>query len=103
MPPRRRSARLSVTGAARHARGGRRRGSGVVQPAILTNLDVDELDRALAFYTRLLGVKVGRRFGELGIELIGESAPIYLLAKAAGSPASPSTADRRRYDRHWTP
>lgn len=75
----------------------------MVTPAILINIDVDDLDRALAFYTRLLGVKVGRRFGELGIELIGGSAPIYLLAKAAGSPASPSAADRRRYDRHWTP
>jgi len=75
----------------------------VVTPAILINIDVDDLDRAVAFYTRLLGVKVARRFGEMGIELIGGSAPIYLLAKVAGTPASPSTADRRRYDRHWTP
>ena len=72
-------------------------------PAILVNIDVDDLDRAVAFYTRLLGVKVGRRFGEMGIELIGSSAPIYLLAKVAGTPASPSSADRRRYERHWTP
>ena len=43
-------------------------------------------------------MKAGRRFG-----LIGESGPIYLLAKAAGSPASPSTAEQRRYDRLWTP
>ena len=72
-------------------------------PAILVNIDVDDLDRAVAFYTGLLGVKVGRRFGEMGIELIGSSAPIYLLAKVAGTPASPSSADRRRYERHWTP
>src|SRR5215475_10074969 len=72
-------------------------------PAILINIDVDDLDRAVAFYTRLLGVQVGRRFGELGIELRGGSAPIYLLVKAAGTAASPSSADRRRYDRHWTP
>ena len=75
----------------------------MVTPAILINIDVDDLGRAVAFYTRLLGVKVARRFGEMGIELIGGSAPIYLLAKVAGTPASPSTADRRRYDRHWTP
>jgi predicted enzyme related to lactoylglutathione lyase len=75
----------------------------VVSPAILVNIDVDDLDRAVAFYTRLLGVKVGRRFGEFGIELIGGSAPIYLLVKVAGTPASPTSADRRRYDRHWTP
>ena len=72
-------------------------------PALLVNIDVDDLDRAVAFYTRLLGVVVGRRFGAMGIELLGGSAPIYLLAKAAGTPASPSSADRRRYDRHWTP
>jgi hypothetical protein len=41
-------------------------------------------------------MKAGRRFGKSGIELIGGSGPIYLLAKAAGSPASPSTADQRR-------
>ena len=72
-------------------------------PAILINIDVDDLDRAVAFYTKLLGVKVGRKFGAFGIELIGGSAPIYLLAKVAGTPASPSSDDRRRYERHWTP
>ena len=61
------------------------------------------LERAAAFYTGLLGVEIGRRFGEFAIELIGGSAPIYLLAKAAGAPASPSSADRRRYSRHWAP
>jgi len=75
----------------------------VATPAILINIDVDDLDRAVAFYTKLLGVKVGRKFGAFGIELIGGSAPIYLLAKVAGTPASPSSDDRRRYERHWTP
>jgi len=74
-----------------------------VTPALLVNIDVDDLDRAVAFYTRLLGVAVGRRFGAMGIELLGGSAPIYLLAKAPGTPASPSSTDQRRYDRHWTP
>ena len=72
-------------------------------PAILVNIDVDDLDRAVAFYTALLQVRVGRRFGELGVELLGGSVPIYLLVKAAGTPASPASGDRRRYDRHWTP
>src|SRR5690348_10361499 len=98
MPPRRRSARPSAIGATRHARRGRPRGSGLVTPALLVNIDVDDLDRAVAFYTRLLGVAVGRRFGAMGIELLGGSAPIYLLAKAPGTPASPSSTDQRRYD-----
>jgi predicted enzyme related to lactoylglutathione lyase len=35
--------------------------------------------------------------------MIGSSAPIYLLAKAAGTPVSSATAGRRFYERHWTP
>ena len=35
-------------------------------PAILINIDVDDLDRAVAFYASLLQLKVGRRFGAAG-------------------------------------
>jgi predicted enzyme related to lactoylglutathione lyase len=71
---------------------------------LLVNIDVDDLDRATRFYTRAFGLQVGRRFGAGGVELLGSSAPIYLLAKPAGSASSPSTASMRRdYTRHWTP
>jgi len=43
--------------------------SRVATPAIFINIDVDHLDRAVGFYTKLLGMKVGRRFGAFGIEL----------------------------------
>jgi predicted enzyme related to lactoylglutathione lyase len=70
----------------------------------LVNIDVDDLDRATRFYTRAFGLQVGRRFGAGGVELLGSSAPIYLLAKPAGSASSPSTTSMRRdYTRHWTP
>ena len=72
-------------------------------PAFLINIDVDDLDRAVAFYASLLELKVGRRFGEFGVELVGGSAPIYLLVKAAGTAVSPASGERRRYARHWTP
>jgi predicted enzyme related to lactoylglutathione lyase len=74
-----------------------------VTPAILVNIDVDDLDRAVAFYTALLELKVGRRFGVFGVELVGGSAPLYLLVKAAGTATSPASGERRRYQRHWTP
>jgi catechol 2,3-dioxygenase-like lactoylglutathione lyase family enzyme len=74
-----------------------------VTPAILVNIDVDDLDRAIAFYTALLELKVGRRFGSFGVELVGGSAPLYLLVKAAGTAVSPASSERRRYGRHWTP
>ncbi len=70
---------------------------------LLVNIDVDDLERATAFYTGALGLTVGRRFGALAVELTGGTAPVYLLAKRDGSPASPATAERRRYTRHWTP
>src|SRR5262245_14788911 len=73
-------------------------------PAVpLINIDVDNLDRAVAFYTAALGLEVGRKFGGAAVELTGATSLIYLLAKAAESPASPATSDERRYSRHWTP
>lgn len=70
---------------------------------LLVNLDVDELDKAVRFYSSALGLKVGRRFGALGVEMLGSSAPIYLLPKSPGTPASDTTSQRRSYQRHWTP
>jgi predicted enzyme related to lactoylglutathione lyase len=72
-------------------------------PGILINIDVDDLSRATAFYTALLDLKVGRRFGDGGVELIGGAAPFYLLVKKAGTVASSTTGEARRYTRHWTP
>jgi predicted enzyme related to lactoylglutathione lyase len=72
---------------------------------ILINIDVDDLDRATAFYTAAFGLQVGRRFAAFAIELTGGTSPIYLLAKAAGTAAGPgpTTVEHRRYVRHWTP
>jgi predicted enzyme related to lactoylglutathione lyase len=72
-------------------------------PGILINIDVDDLARATAFYTALLDLQVGRRFGDGGVELIGGAAPFYLLVKKAGTVASSTTGEARRYTRHWTP
>ena len=58
---------------------------------LLVNIDVDDLERAVAFYTAAFGLTVGRRFGALAVELTGGTAPIYLLLKPDGSPASPAT------------
>ena len=70
---------------------------------LLVNLDVDDLDKAITFYGTAFGLKVGRRFGTAGVEMLGAQAPIYLLRKATGSPASDTTPQRRSYERHWTP
>ena len=70
---------------------------------LLVNIDVDDLAKAEAFYSRAFGLRPGRRFGDGGLEMLGLAAPIYLLLKAAGSPAALTTAERRDYARHWTP
>lgn len=69
----------------------------------LVNLDVDDLDAAIAFYGAAFGLAVGRRFGGSGAELLGGPAPLYLLAKPAGTLACPASGQRRNYARHWTP
>jgi predicted enzyme related to lactoylglutathione lyase len=70
---------------------------------LLVNIDVDSLDKAIHFYGAAFGLNVGRRFGAHGVEMLGSSAPIYLLVKAEGTQASGTTSQLRRYDRHWTP
>ena len=70
---------------------------------LLANIDVDDLARAETFYVEALGLAVGRRFGDGGVELVGASSPIYLLRKAAGSAAGDATTQTRDYRRHWTP
>ena len=67
------------------------------------NLDVDDLDKAVRFYSSALGLKVGRRLGAFGVEMLGSSVPIYLLVKSPETPASETTAQTRSYVRHWTP
>ena len=70
--------------------------------SLLVNIDVDDLESATRFYCDGLGLKIGRRF-DGWIELVGASAPIYLLPKAAGTPVSPASSQERDYRRHWTP
>ena len=70
---------------------------------LLVNVDVDDLPRATEFYTRALGLAVGRRFGADGVELLGATSAVYLLAKASGSTPFAGTQGGRHYRRHWTP
>lgn len=69
---------------------------------LMVNIDVDDLERGVAFYTAAFELRVGRRIGSSIVELLGTDAPIYLLEKAAGSLPHPDAAPRS-YARHWTP
>lgn len=70
---------------------------------LLVNIDVDDLEQAVRFYSAAFGLSIGRRFGAFGAEMLGSSVPIYLLVKKAGTPAAATTSQARTYERHWTP
>src|SRR5512133_2687887 len=73
-------------------------------PGLRVCIDVDDLDRAVAFYVRALGLAPGRRLGDEWAELTGAPVPLDLLAKPPGTAALPSgTRALRDYERHWTP
>ena len=72
-------------------------------PRVLLNLDVDDIERAVAFYTQALGLRVGRRFDGGFVELLGAEAPLYLLSKAESTEPFAGAAALRSYARHWTP
>jgi catechol 2,3-dioxygenase-like lactoylglutathione lyase family enzyme len=72
-------------------------------------IDVPDLDRAIDFYVRGLGLRPGRRNGPHWAELLGAPCPIDLLPVENGSPASSDAGlqsgdvPRRDFSRHWTP
>jgi predicted enzyme related to lactoylglutathione lyase len=66
-------------------------------------VDVDDVDRAIAFFTEGLGLRVGRRFDRQWVEILGASAAIDLLANAEGTEATAEAGNLRTYRRHWTP
>ncbi|MBV8104290.1 MAG: VOC family protein [Hyphomicrobiales bacterium] len=68
---------------------------------LLINIDVPDLAKGIAFYTRAFGLAVSRRLGAEAAELSGLPARLYLLQKLPGSIGA--ARDPRRYDRHWTP
>src|SRR5690348_14551213 len=69
----------------------------------LLNLDVDDIERAVRFYTEAFQLQVGRRFDSDFVELLGLELPLYLLKKSAGSQPFAEAARLRDYGRHWTP
>lgn len=70
---------------------------------LLANIDVDDLAKGVAFYTTAFDLKLGRRFGAEGVELLGSTVPLYLLVKPGGTSAARSMNQKRDYRRHWTP
>ncbi len=66
-------------------------------------IDVDDMARAISFYTDGLGLQLGRRLDSEWVELIGAGSAIDLLFNAAGTKPIKGHPGLRSYQRHWTP
>jgi len=71
---------------------------------LLINIDVPDLDAAIEFYGKGMGLTPARRLFEGTVaEMTGAPAPIYLMEKEAGTPPASTVPQGRDYRRHWTP
>ncbi len=66
-------------------------------------IDVDDMPRAVAFYTDGLGLQTGRRLRNDWVEILGAGRPIDLLLNASGTQPVKGQPGLRNYQRHWTP
>jgi predicted enzyme related to lactoylglutathione lyase len=70
---------------------------------LLINIDVDDLEKGIAFYRAAVDLTPVRRLGDFAVELAGAPVPVFLLQKSAAAPPFPGASARRDYGRHWTP
>ncbi len=70
---------------------------------LIVNVDVNDLDKGIRFYTAAFGLRVGRRFSGGGVELVGAQVSVYLLVAAPGTLPFEGADRARDYARHWTP
>jgi predicted enzyme related to lactoylglutathione lyase len=66
-------------------------------------VEVSDIERGIAFYTRGIGLVVVRRLKPGWVELAGASIPLYLLARPESDLTLGGRTLERSYSRHWTP
>jgi len=66
-------------------------------------IEVDDLDRGIAFYCNGLGLTLKRRLSPRWIELDGANLPLFLHGNLSPIADLGSTKVVRDYQRHWTP
>ena len=71
-------------------------------PTIAVCIDVPEMDKAIAFYTKALGFEFVKKETEHA-ELSASGLTVYLSEKAAGTNPLIVGQAVRHYERHWTP
>jgi predicted enzyme related to lactoylglutathione lyase len=73
------------------------------RPSVHVSIDVPDLAAGLAFYGEVFGFEeTTRPFATMAI-LDANNLTVCMHEKATGSTPAPGAADRRHYQRHWTP
>ena len=69
----------------------------------VVNTDVDDLEKAIEFYSAAFDLHLGRRlFNGSVAEMVGATSTLHLLANPRETFAIPAAAVLREYERHWT-
>lgn len=73
------------------------------RPSVHVSIDVPDLEAGLRFYREVFGfVETARPFPSMAI-LDANNVTVCMHAKASGTKSSTAGAERRHYERHWTP
>jgi predicted enzyme related to lactoylglutathione lyase len=72
-------------------------------PEVHVYIEIDDLERGIAFYVDGLGLSVARRLTARWVELAGAQMPIHLLARPEPLFESGEHVLRKDFGRHWTP
>ncbi len=79
------------------------KGKPATRASVHFSIDVPELEAGLRFYRAVFGfVETARPFPTMAV-LDGNNTTVCVHEKQAGSKSSSAGAERRRYERHWTP
>lgn len=71
---------------------------------MLVNIDVDDLEKSIAFYEQGLGLSLSRRLFDATVaEMRGASSRLFLIQQPAASAPTKDPGILRNYARHWTP
>ena len=70
---------------------------------MLIDIDVPDLEKGINFYCSAFDLHLNRKLDNDVAELEGGSSTFYLLQKDEGSQSAKTSADIRKYSRHWTP
>jgi len=72
-------------------------------PEVHVYIEIDDLERGIAFYVEGLGLQLARRLTPRWVELTGAQMPIHLLARPEPRFESGGHVLRKDFSRHWTP